>query len=524
MLGAAWRVQERREEDLSIDIVAAVREAVGPATELMIEGHSRFSVASALRIADRLAPFRPTWSEEPVPHQHIGAVVEVARRSPVPIATGESFSSTHQFAELLAHDAVHILQPEPLYLGGLWRTRQVAAIADAHYVVVAPHNAQGPVWRHVGAARGCTPTSRSWRRSRRSTPAGPGSWWTIPSRWWMARWRSPTARGWHRPRLGSVWTRTLYEPQHWLPLFGEGWSGAHRGPWTHDAVAQLGRMTPAAAPEVVTLGECLISLIARDRGPLAEAGTFLRTVAGAEANVSVGLARLGHPVAYLGRVGADAFGTVIRRQLRGEGVDVGHLTTDPSGPTGLMVRELRDLGPMEVIYHRAGSAASHLGPADVDEARGAIEGARWLHLTGITPALSASAAAAVVRAKELARGAGVRVSLDLNIRRRLWSEADAAVALRSLADGCDLVLGGLDEVALVGGLAPTLEEGAVVHPEAAADALLAAGAGRVIVKLGADGALLRDLDGTTLRSPALAVPKVVDPVGAGDAFTAATWR
>jgi 2-dehydro-3-deoxygluconokinase len=277
---------------------------------------------------------------------------------------------------------------------------------------------------------------------------------------------------------------------------------------------------PDPTVEVVTLGECLVSLIASDRGPLAESATFRRTVAGAEANVAVGLARLGHQVAYVGRVGGDAFGSVIRRRLRGEGVDVGYLATDASGPTGLMVRELRDLGPMEVIYHRAGSAGSRLQPADVEAARSTIEGARWLHLTGITPALSPSAAAAVMRARELARAAGVTVSLDLNIRRRLWSEPDAAVALRSLADGCDLVLGGLDEVALVAGLAPTLEAGARVDPVAAADALLTVGPGRVIVKLGAAGALLRDPDGTTLRSAALPVPRVVDPVGAGDAFTA----
>lgn len=279
-------------------------------------------------------------------------------------------------------------------------------------------------------------------------------------------------------------------------------------------------MTAVETPEVVTLGECLVSLIARERGPLAESATFLRTVAGAEANVSVGLARLGHRVAYVGRVGADAFGTVIRRQLRGEGVDVDHLATDPTGPTGLMIRELRDLGPMEVIYHRAGSAGSRLTPGDVDAAHETIEGARWIHLTGITPALSPSAAAAVIRAKELARRAGVHVSLDLNIRRRLWSEAEAAVVLRALVDGCDLVLGGLEEAALVGGLAASLEEGSRADAEVAADALLAAGAGRAIVKLGADGALLRELDGTTVRSPGLRVSYVVDPVGAGDAFTA----
>ena len=156
--GAAWRVQERREEDLSIDIVAAVREAVGDEVDLFIEGHNRFSVSTALRIADRLAPFRPGWFEEPVPHQNIGSMVEVARRSPVPVATGESFTSMQQFAELLKHDAVHILQPEPLYLGGLWRTRQVAAMVDAHYGVVAPHNAQGPVCAAISAQLGaCIP-------------------------------------------------------------------------------------------------------------------------------------------------------------------------------------------------------------------------------------------------------------------------------------------------------------------------------------------------------------------------------
>jgi galactonate dehydratase len=156
--GAAWRTQERREEDLSIDIVAAVRQAVGDDVDLFIEGHNRFSVSTALRIADRLAPFRPGWFEEPVPHQNIGAMVEVAHRSPVPVATGESFTSSQQFAELLKHDAVHILQPEPLYLGGLWRTRQVAAMVDAHYGVVAPHNAQGPVCAAISAQLGaCVP-------------------------------------------------------------------------------------------------------------------------------------------------------------------------------------------------------------------------------------------------------------------------------------------------------------------------------------------------------------------------------
>jgi galactonate dehydratase len=143
--GSAWRITDPRDETLAIEIVAAVREAVGPDVDLLIEGHNRFSVSTAIKIGRRLEPYRPTWFEEPVHHQKIDSMVEVARHLDVPIATGESFSSTHQFAELLAHDAVHILQPEIQNLGGLLNTKKVCAMADAHYAVVAPHNAQGPV-------------------------------------------------------------------------------------------------------------------------------------------------------------------------------------------------------------------------------------------------------------------------------------------------------------------------------------------------------------------------------------------
>ena len=143
--GVAYRVTDRRDEDLAIAIVEAVREAVGPDVDLMIEGHCRFSVASGVRIGERLERFHPAWFEEPTPHQDIDAVVKVARHLSVPIATGESFSSVHQFAELLSRNAVHILQPEPLNLGGLWAARKVIGMADAFYGVVAPHNAQGPV-------------------------------------------------------------------------------------------------------------------------------------------------------------------------------------------------------------------------------------------------------------------------------------------------------------------------------------------------------------------------------------------
>jgi 2-dehydro-3-deoxygluconokinase len=145
--------------------------------------------------------------------------------------------------------------------------------------------------------------------------------------------------------------------------------------------------------DVVTLGECLVSLVATRPGPLAEATSFDRFVAGAEANLAVGLARLGCEATYIGRVGQDGFGQTIRRHLRGEGVDTTHLTTDATAPTGVMVRERPGLVPAQVLYLRRDSAGSRLTVADVEAAAGAgvFDSARWLHLTGITPAISAGA-------------------------------------------------------------------------------------------------------------------------------------
>lgn len=275
-------------------------------------------------------------------------------------------------------------------------------------------------------------------------------------------------------------------------------------------------MKSSGRGEVVTLGECLASIVATTFGPLAEATTFERHVAGAEANVAVGLARLGRTVAYVGRVGADGFGTAIVRRLRGEGVDVTHLATDPDAATGVMFRERRTVGAAEVIYHRAGSAASRIGPDDIDGALedGVFEGARWLHLTGITPALSETARAATVRARDVARDAGLTVSLDINLRRRLWSDDLAGPTLRDLAAGVDVVLGSLDELAVIADTDPATE------PAELAAAVATLGPATVVAKMGPDGALGLDAGATPVHVPGLAVGAVADPVGAGDAFCA----
>jgi galactonate dehydratase len=154
--GAAMSVMTASEEALSIDLVAAVRDAVGPSVDLAIEAHSRFNVSAAVRIGKRLEKFNPAWFEEPVGHSNIQAIVEVARHVDVPIATGESFSSKQQVAELLRYDAVNIINFEPLHMGGILGSRKVADMVDAHYGLVIPHAAQGPVCTlaclHIDAA------------------------------------------------------------------------------------------------------------------------------------------------------------------------------------------------------------------------------------------------------------------------------------------------------------------------------------------------------------------------------------
>ena len=143
--GTSWRVMDRADQDLAIDIVAAIRDAVGDHVDILVEGHSRFSVDEAVTIARRLEPIRPMWFEEPVRHDRVTAVAEVARRSPVPIATGESFHTLGEFAELAAAGGVAYWQPEAAHLGGLLPLKQVAALAEANDSVLAPHQAGGPV-------------------------------------------------------------------------------------------------------------------------------------------------------------------------------------------------------------------------------------------------------------------------------------------------------------------------------------------------------------------------------------------
>lgn len=272
-------------------------------------------------------------------------------------------------------------------------------------------------------------------------------------------------------------------------------------------------MTPETRPEIVTLGECLASFVALEPGPLVGVDGFRRVIAGAEANVAVGLSRLGHTAGFIGRVGDDPFGETILRALRADGVDTACVRIERDGWTGLMVRDRPGVGPSSVEYRRRDSAGSHLAPDDVAAAAAWFASARWLHVTGITLAISATSRAAVLAALELARGHGVPVSLDVNLRRKLWSDEDAVGAIRPLLAGIEVVLGSTEELAVLTGLGEAT-------PEALARGVLELGAATAVVKLGAGGALEMTAGGPPVLRPAVPVPTTVDTVGAGDGFCA----
>lgn len=256
----------------------------------------------------------------------------------------------------------------------------------------------------------------------------------------------------------------------------------------------------------MTLGETMGLFVAASVGPLAHVTTFRLSIGGAESNVAIGLARLGVRAAWIGRVGADDVGDLVRRELRAEGVEL-HVGTDASAPTGLMIKHARTASHTRVEYHRAASAGSRLSPTDIDAEL--VAGAQLLHITGITPALSETSARAVDRAVEIARDADVPVSFDVNHRESLWGADRATPVYRRLAARATIVFAGVDEARL-------LADGTSV--EDLAERIAATGPSQVIVKRGADGCSAV-IDGRSFGVDAVPITPI-DTVGAGDAFVA----
>ncbi|ELK46593.1 sugar kinase [Halobacillus sp. ACCC02827] len=260
--------------------------------------------------------------------------------------------------------------------------------------------------------------------------------------------------------------------------------------------------------DVVTLGETMVTFTSKSSGLMRYASDFAMKVAGAESNVAIALARLGHDVGFISKVGDDEFGEKVRSFIRGEGVDVNKVTSYGGAPTGIMFKEKLTPNEMRVQYYRKGSAASAMTPDDLDESY--IAGARFLHITGITPALSSSCLESVLTAVHYAKRNGVTVVFDPNLRKKLWGEEEARSALLEIASMADIVLPGIDEAEFLFGPSST---------EQLADRFHELGASVVIMKLGKRGAYVKDHSFTGYVD-GYPIDDVVDPVGAGDAFAA----
>ncbi|NQX13091.1 sugar kinase [Microbacteriaceae bacterium VKM Ac-2855] len=258
---------------------------------------------------------------------------------------------------------------------------------------------------------------------------------------------------------------------------------------------------------VLTVGETMALVRAAELGGLEHVTDLKLGIGGAESNVAIGLARLGHRITWLGRVGDDGLGRRIRRELLAEGIDA-RAVTDPRAPTGLMVKESRTATSTRVSYYRRGSAGSRLRVDDIDLVD--VASYRLVHITGITPSLSPTARQAVDLLLERANAADVPVSFDVNHRSALWAGGDPGELYRSIAARSSIVFAGDDEARLL------------VDSEAEIAALTAAiaalGPAEVVIKLGAAGAAA-SVDGVDYSARAVPI-EPVDTVGAGDAFVA----
>jgi len=262
-----------------------------------------------------------------------------------------------------------------------------------------------------------------------------------------------------------------------------------------------GGVRSAAGPEVIAIGETMMMVTPVEPESLATAELLRLHPGGAESNVACHLARLGVHAAWVSVLGDDVLGDRIARTIEGHGVDTRWVSRDAAAPTGVY---FKDPGH-GVLYYRAASAASRMCADTV--AAVPLEDAAVVHLSGITPALSATCAELIDSVFERVAASPARLSFDVNYRPALWAPGSAAPALLALAERADIVFVGLDEANALWGAA-TPEEVRALLPTPA----------RLVVKDGDVGATEFGQE-VRVFVPAIAT-EVIEAIGAGDAFAA----
>jgi 2-dehydro-3-deoxygluconokinase len=260
-------------------------------------------------------------------------------------------------------------------------------------------------------------------------------------------------------------------------------------------------------PDIIALGEPMLEFNAEEEGALSEVRHFAVGWGGDTSNFAVAVSRAGGRVGYLTRLGDDEFGESFLKLWRREGIDVTRIEKDPDAFTAAYFIS-RKGKQHHFTYFRRGSAASRMTPGFLP--RDYIAGAKLLHVSGISQAISASAGETVSAAIAMATSAGRLVSYDPNFRPKLWPLDRARAVIHETCRRADLILPSLDEARQLTGLAA---------PEEIAKFYLGLGPKVVVVKLGAEGALLATAEGLRKFSPYTV--DAVDMSGAGDTFDGA---
>lgn len=261
--------------------------------------------------------------------------------------------------------------------------------------------------------------------------------------------------------------------------------------------------------DVIGIGETMVLFTPQSNGLMRYARNFSSRFAGAETNTLIGLSRLGYKTGWISKVGKDEFGKYIVSSIRGEGVDVSQVTEDEYAPTGVFFKSILNEKNIKIYYYREGSAASKLTLSDISE--NYISKSKYLHVTGITPALSKECYDSIFYAVELAKRHNVKVVFDPNIRYKLWKDMNfAKKTIIKLANMSDIVLPGINEGKFLFGTDDYRKIG---------ENFLNGGAKQVVIKLGARGAYYATPNEEDMV-PGIKVDNVIDPIGAGDGFAA----
>jgi len=260
--------------------------------------------------------------------------------------------------------------------------------------------------------------------------------------------------------------------------------------------------------DVITIGDGMIAMCPKQKGPIIFSNSFERKIGGAELNVAIGCARLGLKSGWISRLGNDDFGKYILKTTRGEGIDISEVKLVDGYPTSVYFREVLSDGSSRSFYYREKSPTSTMNAKELNEEY--FKNAKVLHITGVFPSINMNNREVILEAVKLAKKNNLIISFDPNIRLKMWSKEEAKTYIDKLLPYVDILLIGDEEIEIL------LEE---TNIEKAIKTFHGYGIGKVIVKKGAKGAI--GSDGENIYDVEGIKPKaLVDTVGAGDGFAA----